>query len=71
MENSQKRIRLRRDEILEIYRALYYVRRNNRNVTDFADDERKELVKNLEERFKLLLEEKQSSQYKRRRTKET
>lgn len=59
------------DEILEIYRALYYWRRHDRNILDFADDERKEFVKNLEERFKLLLEKKEPSQYKRRRTKET
>jgi hypothetical protein len=62
------RIHVRRDEILEIYRALYYWTRHDRNITEFADPERKEFVKNLEERFKLLLEEKQPSQYKRRRT---
>lgn len=62
------RIHIRRDEILEIYRALHYAREHNRNLSDFADPERKNLAENLEERFKLLLEEKHPSQYKRRRT---
>jgi hypothetical protein len=68
---SEKRIRLRQDEVLEIYGALYWNRRENPNIVKYGEPERRRLLENLEERFKLLLEEKQPSQYKRRRTRGT
>jgi hypothetical protein len=66
---SEKRIRLRQDEVLEIYRALYWHRRENPNIVKYGEPERRRLLENLEERFKLLLEDKEPSKYRRRRKK--
>jgi len=66
---SEKRIRIRQDEVLEIYRALYWHRRENPNIVKYGEPETRRLLENLEERFKLLLEDREPSKYRRRRIK--